>query len=165
MIFPPSLSELVQRGMDRWRPGWRERAARRKSPWDFVGFLLGFALMPVFWYCLFQTAWLLHVHFYPAHAAHKSEFWREGTSTRSFVSSFLMLIPLFCPALTAAFLLSNFVMWLTPPARRVMEREAAGDPELTFRGANLRLIKWGGIASALCLLLSFIGGASLRSLR
>jgi hypothetical protein len=67
MFIPPSAYELIQRGMDRWRPGWREHAAKRKNPWDFIGILLGLVLFPVFWFYLFRAAWLLHVHFYPAH--------------------------------------------------------------------------------------------------
>lgn len=164
MMIPPSWFELTQRVMDRWRPGWRERAAKRKSVWDFVEFALGFALMPLFWYLLFQLAWRLHVCVYPIHDGYENLFWREGISTSAFLSSFLMLIPLFWPALIAAFLISNIVMWLIRPARRVMEREAAGDPEMTFRGANRGLIKWGGIGSVICLLLSLIGIVTLHSL-
>ncbi len=165
MFIPPSAYELLQRGMDKWRPGWRERAAKRKSPWNFAEFVLGFALIPVFWYYLFQVAWLLHLHFYPGHAGHKGEFWAAGISTGAFVSSLLMTLPLFCPAMVAAFLLSNIVMWFIRPARRVMDREAAGDPEMTFRGANMGLLKWGGVGSAICFLLSFIGIVTLSSLR
>lgn len=156
---------LLQRAMDKWRPGWRERAAKRKSLWDRVEFVLGFVLFPVFWYYLFQAAWLLHVHFFPEHAGHKSDFWSAGISGRAFASSFFMTIPLFYPALVAAFLLSNVVIWFIRPARRVMEEEAAGDPEMTFRGANTKLIKWGAVGSALCFVLSFIGLATLHSLR
>src|SRR4029077_742715 len=108
---------------------------------------------------------LVHVHFYPMHAGRLSEFWPGGLSTRAFISSFLMAMPLFFPAVVIAGLLSNIVMWLIPPARRVMEREAAGDPEMTFRGANTKLIKWGGVGSALCFVLSFIGLVTLHSLR
>ena len=165
MIFPQNWYDLVQRGMDRWRPGWRERAAKRKSPWDFVGLLLGFGLFPVLWYYFFRAAWQLHLYFYPAHTGHLSEFWGDGISTRVFVSSFLMAMPLFWPALTAALLFSNVVMWFIRPARRVMKREAAEDPEMTFRGANIGLLKWGGVGSAICFVLSFIGIATLRSLR
>ena len=165
MAIPPGAYQLIQRGMDRWRPGWRERAAKRKSPWDFVGFLLGFVLLAVFWWYFFRAAWLLHVHFYPIHAGHLREFWGEGISARAFVSSFLMTIPLGFPALAAAFLVSNAVMWFIRPARRVMEREAAADPEMTFRGANIGLLKWGGLVSAVCFVLSVIGLATLHSLR
>jgi hypothetical protein len=165
MFIPPSAYELLQRGMDKWRPGWRERAAKRKSPWDFIGILLGFVVFPVLWFYLFRVAWLVHLHFYPAHAGHLREFWGEGISTRAFVSSLLMAMPLFYPALVAAFLLSNVLMWFIRPARRVMEREAGGDPEMTFRGANTKLIKWGLIGSTISFILSFVGLATLHSLR
>jgi|SRR5262249_47711030 len=164
MIIPSFWFELVHRAMDKWRPGWRERAAKRKSPWDFVGMGLAFLLMPILWYYLFQLAWRLHLHFYPMHAGHGKEFWGEGISTRAFASSFLMLIPLFYPAIIGGLLISNVVMWLIPPARRVMDREAAGDPEMTFGGANTGLIKWGLIGSPICFLLSLIGLMTLRSL-
>jgi hypothetical protein len=150
---------LGERGMDRWRPGWRKRRASRRSPWDAVEFLLALPLVLLFWYLFFQAVWELHVHFYPSDAGNENEFWRQG----AFVSSFLMTAPLIFPALTAAFLVSNLVMWLIPPARRAMDREAI-DREMTFRGANLGLIKWGGIASSICFLLSLIGAATLRPL-
>ena len=165
MFIPAFAYELLQRAMDKWRPGWRERAAKRKSPWDFIGIVFGFVLFPVFWFYLFRAAWLLHVHLYPAHSGHLSEFWGAGISGRAFVSSFLMAMPLFLPALVGAFVLSNVVMWFVRPARRVMEKEAAGDPEMTFRGANIKLLKWGGIASAICFLLCVIGIATLSTLR
>jgi hypothetical protein len=94
MFIPPSAYELIQRGMDKWRPGWRERAAERKSPWDFIGILLGFLVFPIIWFYLFQATWLPHVHFYPMHAGHEREFWGHGVSTRALISSFLMALPL-----------------------------------------------------------------------
>jgi len=151
--------------MDRWRPGWRERAAKRKSLWNFIGLVLGLAMAAVCWYYLFRGAWHLHVQFYPAHAGHFREFWGNGISGTAFVSSFLMMMPLFVPALIGGALVSNVVLWCLPPARRAMEREAAGDREMTFAGANAGLLRWGGLVSAICLLLSFIGLSTLTSLR
>jgi hypothetical protein len=97
MFIPATAYERIQRGMDRWRPGWRERAAKRKSPWNFFGLLLGFGLFPFLWHYLFQAAWRLHVVFYPAHMGHLNQFWGGGISTRAFVSSFLMAMPFFGP--------------------------------------------------------------------
>src|ERR1700690_1943995 len=127
---------LIEGVMDRTRPGWRQRRARRKSPWNLVGLLVAFPVMGLAWYGLWLSAWQLHLLFYPAHAAHVREFWQAGISGRAFISSFLMLMPLFVPAITVGLLLSNCLMWLIPWARRAMEAEAAGDKEMTFRGAN-----------------------------
>jgi hypothetical protein len=46
-----------------------------------------------------------------------------------------------------------------------MDREAAGDREMTFAGSNAALIKWGGLVSAVCLVLSAVGLTTLSSLR
>jgi hypothetical protein len=155
---------IIEKIMDRLRPGWRERSARRKSPWNLVCVLLGFALFFVFWYALFQLAWALHVQIYPAHAGLKHAFWRSGISLGAFVPSFLMLMPLAIPALVAGLLAANGLVWVIPAARRAMEAEAAGDPEMTFAGASAGLVKWGGLASAVCIVASIIGLAALANL-
>jgi len=156
------ITEVV---LDKLRPGWRERQAKRKSPWNLVCVLVGFILVPLIWYYLFQAAWRLHVEFYPMHAGLEKGFWNAGISFRAFVSSFLMLMPLGVPAMVAGFLLANLIIWLIPPARRTMEAEAAGDREMTFAGSNAGLIRWGGIASAVCIVLSIVGAATLKSLK
>jgi hypothetical protein len=158
----PRILEPV---LDKLRPGWRERRARRKSPWNLLGVLVAFALMAVIGYFLFQAAWSAHVYFHPEHAAHQREFWGAGISFRAFVPSFLLAMPLAIPAVFGGLLCANLVLWLIPPARRAMDAEAAGDPEMTFAGANAGLIKWGGIASAVCLLLSIIGILTLTTLK
>jgi len=127
--------------------------------------VLGFGLAAVFWYWLFHAAWALHVELYPAHAGLLREFWGEGISGAAFVSSFLMLMPLGVPALVLGALAANFLIWLIPSARRSMEAEAAGDPEMTFRGVTIWMLKWGGLASVGCVILSIIGLATLSSLR
>lgn len=156
---------ITEAALDKLRPGWRERRAKRKSPWNLACVLTGFGIAALAWYCLFQAAWRLHVHFFPAHVGHVREFWGAGISGRAFVSSFLVLMPLGIPALVAGFLSANCIFWCIPPARRAMEREAAGDRELTFAGSNAGLIKWGGLAAVICLVLSFVGLVTLSSLK
>jgi hypothetical protein len=158
----PRITEVA---LDKLRPGWRTRQAKKKSPWNLACVFVGFGIIPVVWYYLFQVAWVLHVGFYPAHAALKKEFWGDGISAQAFVASFLMLMPLGIPAIVVGFLAANFILWLIPGARRAMEAEAAGDREMTFAGSNAGLIKWGGIASAICIVLSIIGIATLKTLK
>jgi hypothetical protein len=107
----------------------------------------------------------VHVLFYPAHATHLKQFWASGLSGGAFISSFLLVMPLIVPAATLACLASNCLMWLIPPARRAMNAEAAGDYEMTFRGANRGLFKWGGFASGFAFILVLIGAVTLKSLR
>jgi hypothetical protein len=161
-MFDPRLIKSV---MDTVRPGWRERQARRKSPWNLLCTLVGFILMGVYWYALFQGAWRLHVLVYPEHNGLFKEFWNKGISFRAFASSFLMLMPLFVPAIVVGMLSANFFFWCIPAARRKMEAEADGDREMTFAGSNSGLIRWGGIASLICIVLSIIGLVTLKSLK
>ena len=74
-------------------------------------------------------------------------------------------MPLFVPAIVIGLLVSNCLLWLIPPARRAMNAEAAGVEEMTFRGANVGLLKWGGIASGVSFRLVLVGAATLSSLR
>ncbi|HUJ44241.1 MAG TPA: hypothetical protein VLW52_11595 [Opitutaceae bacterium] len=156
---------ITEAALDKLRPGWRERRAKRKSPWNLLCGLLGFGLAMLAWYYLFQAAWWLHLQRYPAQAALQKEFWRAGLSARAFLSSFLLLMPLAVPAFVGGFLSANLIVWLIPPARRSMEREAAGDHEMTFAGSNAGLIKWGGIASVAAVILAAIGALTLASLQ
>lgn len=156
---------VVEGALDAIRPGWRERRARRKSPWNLVGVIVAAFVMGPAGYGLWLCAWKLHLLFYPAHEGHIREFWQAGISGSAFISSFLLAMPLFMPAIVIGLLVSNCLMWLIPPARRAMNAEAAGDEEMTFRGANLGLLKWGGIASSVSFILVLIGAATLSSLR
>lgn len=155
---------ITEGALDKLRPGWRERRAKRKSPWNLLGVLLGFSIALPVWYFLFQTAWWVHVKCYPSHATLQKQFWRGGISARAFVSSFLLLMPLAVPAFVGGFVSANLLVWLIPPARRVLENEAAGDREMTFAGSNTGLAKWGGIASGVAIVLSAIGALTLASL-
>ena len=158
-------SRITESALDAVRPGWRERREKRKSPWNLLCVFLGFAIIPIVWYYLFQVAWFFHTIIYPEHISIKKDFWAAGISPKAFISSFLILMPLGIVALFPGFLSANLIIWLIPPARRKMETEAAGDEKMIFRGANAELIKWGFIASTICLALSAIGLLTLKSLK
>ena len=64
---------------------------------------------------------------------------------------------MFAPAMVCGLLTGNLICWLIPPARRTMDKEAAGDWKMSFSGSNAELLKFGGIASGICILLSLIG--------
>lgn len=70
-----------------------------------------------------------------------NEFWTEGIGLKSFISSFLTVMPLFLPAMGASFILTNLVFWHIAPIRKIFEKEAAGNKEMTFSGATTGLFK------------------------
>ena len=71
------------------------RAQRRKSPWNFI--LIPFVAGGIggTCYALFQLMWRIHIMIHPEHIGRFNEFWQEGIRLPSFLSSFLLLFPLF----------------------------------------------------------------------
>jgi len=160
------MRRILEKQLNKYRPGWRERANRRKSFWHLPKVILSFVLLGVVWYLLFKVMWEMHVYAYPEHQGHLDMFWKEGLSLEAFVSSFLLLIPLFLPAMGVAFVVTNGLFWLIPPARKVFEKEADGDSEMTFIGAT------SGLAAILLkyllpigLGLSMLGALTLSSMK
>ncbi len=110
--------------------------------------------------------WQIHLIAYPNHVGHLNEFWSEGIGFKSFVSSFLIAMPLFLPAMGASFILINLLFGFIAPARKIFEKEAAGDKEMTFFGATSGLIKvFFKYLLPIGLGLSLIGALTLSNLK
>lgn len=135
------VERVVEIVLDKTRPGWRQRQARRKSLWHLPLVIVMFGLLCGFWFILFRAMWQVHLVWYPEHAGHLQEFWSKGIRPGPLVASALLALPLFLPALGFSLILTNLLFWFIGPARRAFEREASGDPEMTFRGANSKLLK------------------------
>ncbi len=131
----------IGKTLNKFRQDWRERSLRRISLWHLPKIIVSFVLLGLFWYLLFAAMWQIHLIAYPNHVGLLNEFWSEGIGFKSFISSFLMVMPLILPALGASFVLTNFLFWYIVPARRIYEKEAAGNKDLTFSGATTGLIK------------------------
>lgn len=132
---------LLEKQLNKFRPKWKERAKRRKSLWHLPKIIISFFLLVVAWFVLFKGMWEIHVFVYPEHYGRLNEFWGKGLDIKAFISSFLMVVPLFLPAMGIAFIVTNAIFWLIPPARVVFEKEAAGDRNLTFIGATSGMAK------------------------
>lgn len=143
----------------------RARARRRKSPWNAVLVPLGLGAVGGTTYGLFRAMWWLHTVIYPAHAGKLGEFWGRGIGFGAFVSSFLLVIPLFIAAIPIGMMLANLVVWMIPPARRAFTEEAQGVEGASFGEAMPELFTLARFIVPVCLLLSLLGAATLRSLR
>lgn len=143
----------------------QQRAQRRRSPWNLL--LIPFGIGGIFGsaYLLFQVMWRIHAAFYPDHSGRFREFWREGISLPSFVSSFLLLIPLLVAGLLIGLMFANCVGWCIVPARRVFDLEADGVKWAPFRESMHALWVIARVVVPFCLFLSFIGAATLKSLK
>jgi hypothetical protein len=141
----------------------RQRAQRRKSPWNVLLILLCLGSAIGIWYALFRLVWLFHIAYYPQHQLR--EFWQEGISFRSFVPSFLMVFALIPVALIAGFMLGNSLLWLIAPIRRIFETEARDHPGTSFRASMRGLFKFGVWVFPIGLAIAFLAAYFLSSLR
>jgi len=100
---------------------------------------------------------------YPQHQL--QDFWQQGISFGSFVSSFLMVFALVPAALTIGFMIGNFFAWLISPARRVFQTEASNYPSARFQPTMRVLWKTSIWAVVLGLLIALVASVFLKSLR
>lgn len=143
----------------------RQRAQRRRSWWNLVLIPLVIGGVALTFYALFQLMWQVHVMIYPEHAGQLGDFWRKYVSFRSFISSFLLAVPLGIVALPLGMIAANIVAWSIPPARRAFAREAEGVAGAPLRQSLGELGKLALFLLPLCLTLSLIGAATLGNLR
>ena len=68
--------------------------------------------------------WTFHAAIYPEHQL--EQFWPRGISAAGFILSFLMMFSIAPAAMALGFMLGNILIWLIPPARRVLDAEAKG---------------------------------------
>jgi heme A synthase len=123
------MPTVSQRISDFYRDA-RRRAQRRKSAWNILLVPLCFGGFLGCWYVLFRLVWKFHTAIYPEH--HFAEFWRPGISMANFILSFLMMFSITPAAVALGFMLGNILIWLIPPARRVLDAEAEGYPGTSF---------------------------------
>lgn len=141
------------------------RAQRRKSLWNVLLIPLVVASVGFIFYLLFLLMWQVHILIQPEHAGQLADFWRKSMSFRSFVSSFLLAVPLGFVALPLGMIVANLLAWLIPPARRAFEREADGVAGASFNQSVIELGKLALLMLPFCLILSLIGAATLDNLR
>jgi hypothetical protein len=131
----------------------RQRATRRRSAWNL---LLPALLLPL-WFALgygaFEFTWRLHVSWHPQDGGHLLEYWRGGMNA----ARFLMLIPPMLGALPLAMIVTNFLVYFIPPARRAMNGEARGTPGVDYVSAQRTLLKFGAAVAGVSAAAAVIG--------
>ena len=143
----------------------RERAKRRKSPWNLILIPLTIAGIGFIFFVQFQILWFIHIHIYPNHFGRFSEFWQNGISPVSFISSFLLGVPVFFSSIPLGMLIVNLLAWCIPPARKIFDKEAQGVKGTSFREAMKGLGKIAAYLVPICFILGLIGAVTLKSLK
>ena len=137
-----------------WLTNARQRSQRRKSAWNLLLPLLGF---PLWGAVAASLAWLassLRMALHPAGA----QLFGSGPMR---ASTAMVLIPSLIAAICPAFLLTNIVVYLIPPARRALDVEDSDFPGTGYKGSQLALLKMGLLALAVCVPM-ILAGAFLR---
>jgi hypothetical protein len=132
----------------------QRRSKRRKSAWNLLLPLFALPLWGGFAYASTQAAWLAHVLFHPEHGGLQHEFF-----SRMGLSASLMTLPLVIAAIFPAFVVTNFLVYLIPPARRAMDNEDKAFPGTEYAASQKALIKLGAIVCVIAVALALIGAA------
>lgn len=141
----------------------RQRAARRKSPWNAALLMLSTATWAGTVYLFFRLVWLFHTTLYPEHQL--SDFAQEGSSFRSGFLSLLMIFSLVPGSGAMAFIAVNFFFWLLPWTRKIFEAEAKNYPGTDFQNAIRGLLKIWIWTFPTGLVISLLAAYLLKSLR
>lgn len=141
------------------------RSRQRNGFLSFLKVILMLGFAQVIFMGLFNCMWLVHVYFYPAHEGKFYEFWREGISPLSFISSFLMVMPLIFAAIPLGMILANCVLFSIPFVRRLIEQETETVKGKNFGESMSDIFIICVFFVPVCLVLSLIGAVTLSDLR
>lgn len=137
---------------------------REKSFIHVIFIPLNIANISWIWYFLFKIMWEVHILFYPNHKGELSLFWGRGISVWSFLSSFLMVLPLFFVTLPIALIISNLLVYSFSFLRQKFEKDIEKIGGKSFKDIIVELLIFFKILAPIGLLLSFIGAITLVNL-
>ena len=138
-----------------WLPNAHRRAQRRKSAWNLLLPLFGLPFWFGFTFLFVTLAWLAHIAFHPGH----TETERQFLSHVKGIGPLLMVLPFVIASLFPAFIVTNFLVYLIPPARRAMDKEDRDFPGTDYKSSQRALIKVGAVALGIAMFLALVGAA------
>jgi hypothetical protein len=124
------------------------RAKRRKSAWNLL--LLPAIIIPLFaiWISSYKALGLLHSTIYPG---------QNFQTTGQGIGAILAAVAPFFGAVPVAMIIGNFIVWLIPPARRILDEEAKPFPSTSFINSQKQLLKLAYTIVPVSLALSITG--------
>jgi hypothetical protein len=129
------------------------RAKRRKSPWNIVLAIVAVVAIGLV-YCLVVAA----VIYLP----HPPDTTFRQISNGHDIQMILITLPLFFPSIAWGMVLANLLMWLIPPARATLDREAEGYKGCAFRELMSGLMKFAVIATVIAVPIALIASYRIR---
>jgi len=134
----------------KWRENSRKRAQRRKSKWNLLLPLFHLPLWALFALLLIGGASSLHRILY----AGASPLFASGPLS---ANDALVAFPAVIAALCPAFIVTNFLVYLIPPARRAMESEDRGHSGVDYTSSQRALSRGGLCIGVVCIPLMLLG--------
>jgi hypothetical protein len=161
---PPSGSRLLDIVSEVGRKGYRTRAyvraAQRKSPWNALIFALAGVAYALTGYALARFAWALRNFVLSTHPVTFMEMIRRANDSGPIC--LLFFIPPLFACIPIALFVGNFLVYLIPPARRSLDREAVGIWHGSYAEAQKDLALFMLWISLPGLVLSVVGAFLLR---
>lgn len=133
----------------------RERAKRRKSPWNIVLFAIGYGLWP------FVTGALVLAVIYLPFDRHGS-FTEIARLNENNLEMAVIVIPMLLLAKVLSSIASNLLMYCIPAARRVFEQEATLYPGTNLKASLAGLLKAAGIVGVVAIPLALWASWNLK---
>ena len=138
-----------------WLQNAQRRSQRRKSAWNLLLPLFALPLWFGFAFLFVALAWLAHTAFHPEHVGLARQFFAGAIG----VSGSLIIFPSLLVAVFPALVLTNFLVYLIPAARRAMDKEDRDFPGTDYKSSQRALVKIGTVAVVGALALALIGAA------
>jgi hypothetical protein len=120
----------------------RERAKRRRSPWNLILIPLAILCIGLVYYFFWKLATVIQSNMIPSNAI----IWNYSK-----LGGVLMYVPTLLPSLSLGMIFANFIAWCIPPARKAFDREANGVKNASVRSATRSLF----IISIVLMLVTF----------
>jgi len=137
------------------------RASRRKSKWNL---LLPLVIIPLWlglWWAAIEMACLAHILFARTPVPPLGE-WMAVLGAGMSLAHVLILFPPFVPAVAAAMVIGNYLIYLIPGARRAMDAEDRAFPGTDYSTAQRELMRIARYTAPIALLLALLGAWLLK---
>ena len=131
----------------------RIRARRRQSPWNLLLFVFGFSFIGLI--AVQLNKWIIYLFQTPG-----TPF---PTIARGHDKELIFItIPVFLTAIPWGFMAANILIWLIPPARKVLEQEAEGHRRCSFKEAMRDLFKFALITALICIPIAIFASSKIK---
>lgn len=119
----------------------RQRASRRRSPWNAALLLSKWPIAAV---------WCIALHKLVLWVPHREALSLRATAQHD-VQMMIISLPLLFLSFVFAMITANYLFYIIPPARRAFEAEAGGNPKHKFRNTQRTLLKIAGVMAIVIL--------------